>query len=214
MIPMADGRKIRHPGRILQEDYLSRLPEGATQADVADRLGMSRPRLNELLREKRGITPDTAMRLSRAFGTTAEFWMEAQAAWDLHVACRSRRRVREIERIEPWVEAPAAMPRPAAAAAPAPVRGPREADALLSLPVEIALLQEGLPRSGSDAIGSYYEMFLENRGLLADAQRFARIQAQLDALSARPEAPRRMRPLRVSPPALYPRPVQGELTLG
>lgn len=203
MSPIKSSRNShRHPGRILREDFLSHLPDTA-QADVADRLGMSRPRVNELLREKRGITPDTAMRLARAFGTTAEFWMEAQAAWDLHVARQSWRRLREIEQIEPWLE-----PQPALAAVSpaAPAVGAREVDSLLDFPVEIAKLEEASPRPGTDGIGVYYERFLEKRGLLADAQRYARIQAQVDALSpVQVEASRAGRTMRVSP-MLFPSP--------
>lgn len=203
MIPSKPNRpRPRHPGRILREDFLRHLPDTA-QADVADRLGMSRPRVNELLREKRGITPDTAMRLARAFGTTAEFWMEAQAAWDLHLARQSWRRLREIEQIEPWIE-----PRAEDAAVPdlpAAANEAREVDALLSLPVEIARLADAAVPPAADGIRTYYERFLEKRGLLADAQRYARIQAQVDALSpAQPESPRPVRTLRVSP-ALFPR---------
>lgn len=76
----------RHPGEILAE-LLSATPE-LTQAELAVRLGVSRPRLNQLLRGKRSITPDTALRLARFFGTPAEMWMAAQARWDVAQAER------------------------------------------------------------------------------------------------------------------------------
>lgn len=60
-----------------------------TQQDLADRIGVSYPRINELVNGKRGVTPDTALRLSRLFGTTAEFWLNGQLAWDLWHAQRS-----------------------------------------------------------------------------------------------------------------------------
>ncbi|MBL4635938.1 MAG: HigA family addiction module antidote protein [Kofleriaceae bacterium] len=61
-------------------------PLDMTQADFAKRIGISRVRLNELIRGKRGVTADTAIRLSKALGTTAEMWMNAQATYDLAVA--------------------------------------------------------------------------------------------------------------------------------
>ena len=87
----------RHPGRILEEEYLRRLPVAATQEEVARRLGMSRPRLNELIRgaargeHRHGTAAGAGFRDER--GGMAG----AQAAWDLWEARRSRRRMREVE---------------------------------------------------------------------------------------------------------------------
>jgi addiction module HigA family antidote len=59
-----------------------------TQVDAARQLGLSVNRLNEIVLGKRGVTADTALRLSARFGTTPQFWMHLQADWDLHQAIR------------------------------------------------------------------------------------------------------------------------------
>ena len=174
MILSRSKRTARHPGRILVEDFLSQVA-GVTQAEVADGLGMSRPRLNELVNGVRGVTPDTALRLARGFGTTPEFWLSAQAAWDLYEAGRSRQRMREIERIRSWVPEPAAS-----------VAGSEsddlDADAApaADLTTEIGVLAASFAAEGPGA--RYYEEFLERKGLLEEAKRFVRIRAQLDSL--------------------------------
>jgi addiction module HigA family antidote len=71
---------------MLREEFLK--PLGLTQVEVARELGMSVNRLNELVLGKRGVTADTALRLSRRFKTTPQFWMHLQADWDLHQAIR------------------------------------------------------------------------------------------------------------------------------
>ena len=70
-----------HPGEILREDFLK--PMELTQVALANHIGVSVQRVNELVRGKRGVTAETAWLLSRAFGTTPEFWMNLQAAHDL-----------------------------------------------------------------------------------------------------------------------------------
>jgi antitoxin HigA-1 len=82
-------RKIRpiHPGEMLREDFL---PDyGLTVSRLARALGVSRQTVNELLRERRAITPEMALRLSRFFGNTPEFWLNAQRAVDLWDAARA-----------------------------------------------------------------------------------------------------------------------------
>ena len=74
------------PGEMLLEEYLQ--PLGLGQAEAARRLGMSLNRLNEIVLGKRGITADTALRLSRLLKTSAQLWMRLQADWDLHQAMR------------------------------------------------------------------------------------------------------------------------------
>jgi len=76
-----------HPGEMLLEEFLK--PLGLTQVELADRIRVSYPRVNELINGKRGITPDTALRLSKLFGTTAEFWLNGQRNWDLWHALHS-----------------------------------------------------------------------------------------------------------------------------
>jgi addiction module HigA family antidote len=72
------------PGEILLEEFLK--PLGVGQADAARRLGVSLNRLNEIILGKRGISADTALRLSRLLNTSPQFWMRLQADWDLHLA--------------------------------------------------------------------------------------------------------------------------------
>lgn len=92
------NRPPTHPGEILLAEFLQ--PLGMTQTDLADRLAVSYPRVNEIVHGKRGVTPDTAMRLSRLFGTSPEFWLNGQLAWDLWHAMHSPKAT-EIASIEP-----------------------------------------------------------------------------------------------------------------
>lgn len=84
-IPNRRKRAIRptHPGEMLREDFL---PDyGLTVASLAEAIGVSRQSINELLRERRRMPPQMALRLSRLFGNSAEFWLDAQRAvnlWD------------------------------------------------------------------------------------------------------------------------------------
>ena len=79
MIP--EGRIPIHPGEILLEEYL--VPLEIAQVRLAAHLGVSVQRVNELVRGKRGVTPETAWMLSQAFSTSPEFWLNLQAAHDL-----------------------------------------------------------------------------------------------------------------------------------
>ncbi len=79
MIPK--NRIPTHPGEILLEEFL--VPSGITQVALAAHLGIPVQRVNELVRGKRGITPETAWLLAQALKTTPEFWMNLQAAHDL-----------------------------------------------------------------------------------------------------------------------------------
>ena len=73
-----------HPGEILREEFLS--PLGMSSHELALALRVPATRMNDIVNEKRGITADTAMRLSRYFGTTSKFWMNLRASWELDVA--------------------------------------------------------------------------------------------------------------------------------
>jgi len=77
-----------HPGEMLLEEVLKSL--GMTQTELAQRIGVSYPRVNELVHGKRGVTPDTALRLERLLGMEAAFWLNLQLAWDLYQVKRSR----------------------------------------------------------------------------------------------------------------------------
>ena len=89
------NRVPTHPGEILREDFL--VPLGQTQVALAEHIGVSVQRVNELVRGKRGVTPETAWLLSQAFGTSPEFWLNLQAAHDL-AASRPRRTIRRLKR--------------------------------------------------------------------------------------------------------------------
>ena len=82
-------RKIRptHPGEMLREDFLT--DYGLTVSGLAKALGVSRQTVNELLLERRTVTPEMALRLARLFGNTPEFWLNAQRAVDLWDAERA-----------------------------------------------------------------------------------------------------------------------------
>lgn len=84
-----------HPGEILGEDFLK--PLGITQVALAEHLGVPVQRINELVRGKRGVTPETAWLLAGAFGTTPEFWVNLQAQHDLARA-RPTSKVRALSR--------------------------------------------------------------------------------------------------------------------
>ncbi len=79
-----------HPGEILLEEFLNAYDPPVSQTDAADRMRIPRVRLNQLINGHRGVTPDTAILLSEFTGTTAEFWMNIQAKYDLWHAQRDR----------------------------------------------------------------------------------------------------------------------------
>ena len=91
MLP--ENRIPTHPGEILLEEFLN--PLGMSQVAFARHIGVPTQRINEIVRAKRGITPDTAWLFAQAFGTTPEFWINLQSAYDL--ACN--RPARAVERI-------------------------------------------------------------------------------------------------------------------
>ncbi len=98
-IPNKRERKVRptHPGEMLREDFL---PDyGLSVSSFAKALGVSRQTVNELLRERRAVSPSMALCLSRLFGTSPDFWLNAQRAVDLWDAERSIKK--KIERITP-----------------------------------------------------------------------------------------------------------------
>ncbi len=89
--------KPTHPGEMLREDFL---PDyGLSAASLADALGVSRQTINELLRERRAISPAMALLLSRLFGNSPDFWLNAQRAVDLWEA--KKRQDKKLKRIQP-----------------------------------------------------------------------------------------------------------------
>jgi antitoxin HigA-1 len=81
------NRPPTHPGEMLLEEFLK--PLAISQVDFALKLGVSFPRLNEIIKKRRGVTPDTALRLGRVLGMSAEFWLGLQLDWDLWSAMQS-----------------------------------------------------------------------------------------------------------------------------
>jgi addiction module HigA family antidote len=73
-----------HPGEILREEFLT--PLGMSSHALALALRVPATRINDIVNEKRGITAETALRLSRYFGTSSRFWMNMQASWELEIA--------------------------------------------------------------------------------------------------------------------------------
>jgi antitoxin HigA-1 len=87
-----------HPGEMLREDFM---PDyDLTTTGLAQKLGVSRQTVNELLLERRAVSPSMALRLSKLFGNTPEFWLNAQRAVDLWNAERENKQ--EVERIKPF----------------------------------------------------------------------------------------------------------------
>jgi addiction module HigA family antidote len=91
MLP--ENRITTHPGEVLKEEFLD--PLGITQVAFARHIGVSLQRVNEIIRGKRGITPETAWLFSQALGTTPQFWMNLQDAYEL----TSNRPDRTVERL-------------------------------------------------------------------------------------------------------------------
>jgi len=90
-----------HPGEMLLEEFLK--PMSLSQTDLAEKMGVSYPRVNELIHGKRGVTPDTALRLEQLFGMEAQFWLNLQLAWDLYAVSHSpaAKGIRKIKRLIP-----------------------------------------------------------------------------------------------------------------
>ncbi|MCB2262286.1 MAG: HigA family addiction module antidote protein [Candidatus Thiosymbion ectosymbiont of Robbea hypermnestra] len=91
---MTNNMRPIHPGEILREEYLG--PLGLSANALALKLRVPATRISDILRERRGITPDTALRLARYFGTDAQSWMNLQTSYDLKMA--SREHGKEVER--------------------------------------------------------------------------------------------------------------------
>jgi addiction module HigA family antidote len=90
-------RQPTHPGEMLREDFMPDF--GLTVAALADAVGVSRQSINELLRERRAVSPEMALRLGRLFGNSPEFWLNGQRAFDLWQAARAIES--DVARIKP-----------------------------------------------------------------------------------------------------------------
>ncbi len=100
MVLVPTHRPPVHPGEVLIEEFLK--PLGISQVEAAERLGISFQRLNAVANERRSVTPDTALRLAKVFGTTPDFWLNLQQARDLYDAMHSEeaKDIQRLKRIE------------------------------------------------------------------------------------------------------------------
>jgi len=87
------NRVPTHPGEILSEEFLK--PLGVTQVALAEHVGVPIQRINELVRGKRGITPETAWLLAGALGTTPDFWVNLQSSYDLALS-RPTKKIKQL----------------------------------------------------------------------------------------------------------------------
>jgi len=92
------NRAPTHPGEMLSEEFL--VPLGISQSRLALEIRVPFQRINLIVNGKRAVTPDTALRLARFFGTTPDFWLNLQLAWDIHQAMHAPE-ARDIESIQP-----------------------------------------------------------------------------------------------------------------
>jgi antitoxin HigA-1 len=102
MIRTPTKRAPSHPGEILREEFLG--PMRISQVELAEKLKIPFQRVNQVVREKRSVTPDTAMRLAKVLGTSVELWLNLQLAWDLYQAQHSPK-AREIDQLSRLVTA-------------------------------------------------------------------------------------------------------------
>ena len=95
MVRIPSRREPTHPGEMLLEEFL--IPLGLNQRDLADGIRIPYQRINEIVNDRRGITPSTALRLAKYFGNSEGFWMNLQMRCDLYHARRSEeRKLRDI----------------------------------------------------------------------------------------------------------------------
>ncbi|MCV6608982.1 MAG: HigA family addiction module antitoxin [Campylobacterales bacterium] len=97
MIKVPTNREPTHPGEMLLEEFLK--PMNITQRDLANAIGVPYQRINEIINQKRGITPSTALRLAKSFNMSSDFWMNLQLKLDLYKAIQKEEE--EIEVIKP-----------------------------------------------------------------------------------------------------------------
>ena len=97
MIRIPTHRAPTHPGEMLLEEFLK--PMGISQRDLANTINVPYQRVNEIINGRRGISPGTALRLAKAFGVSADFWMNIQLRWDLYFARQSESD--DIDKITP-----------------------------------------------------------------------------------------------------------------
>lgn len=91
MVRIPTHREPTHPGEMLLEEFLK--PMGITQRQLSVAIKVPYQRVNEIINGKRGITPSTALRLAKYFGTSEDFWLNLQLRWDLYKAIRKEKEV-------------------------------------------------------------------------------------------------------------------------
>ncbi|MGL5942086.1 MAG: HigA family addiction module antitoxin [Waterburya sp.] len=91
-------RPPTHPGEMLLKEFLE--PMQITQQALAQAIGVPYQRVNELVNQKRGITPSTALRLSKFFGNSPDFWLNLQNTWEIYHAQTAE--AEQLEKIQPW----------------------------------------------------------------------------------------------------------------
>ena len=97
MVRVPTHRQPTHPGDMLLEEFLE--PMGLTQRDLADGIHVPYQRVNELVNQRRGVTPSTALRLAKFLGTTAGYWMNLQLRWDLfHTQVEEKNELKQIRK--------------------------------------------------------------------------------------------------------------------
>lgn len=101
MVRIPTHRQPTHPGEMLVEEFLR--PMKITQRELADAIHVPYQRVNELVNQKRGITPSTALRLARFFGVSADFWLNLQIRWDLYKTQQAEQDdLAEIQDVTHW----------------------------------------------------------------------------------------------------------------
>ena len=91
MVRVPTHKAPTHPGEMLLEEFLK--PMGITQQQLAREIKVPYQRVNEIVNQRRGLTPGTALRLSKAFGNTPDFWLNLQLRWDLYRAQSKEARI-------------------------------------------------------------------------------------------------------------------------
>jgi len=100
MVRIPTHREPTHPGEMLLEEFLH--PMNITQRELAKAIRVPYQRVNEIINQRRGISPGTALRLSRFFGVSEDFWLNLQLRWDLYRA--KRKEAEELSAISPFTD--------------------------------------------------------------------------------------------------------------
>ena len=98
MVRIPTHRPPTHPGEMLLEEFLK--PMGITQKELSNSIHVPYQRINEVINQKRGITPSTALRLSKYLGVSEDFWLNIQLRWDLYKA--RKKETTELKSIHPY----------------------------------------------------------------------------------------------------------------